>query len=207
MNVLDTFQIPNFPNEVKLGWSKVKEGLDENILSEEDYNTIQSFTNAHRKAEFLTGRHLFWKLINEFGWQPEKIQLMKEETGKPYIKTSGRKKYVSFSHSQSLVLCAVSSSLDIGLDVETLDRQVNPAIVKRILSENEWKVYGEEDPISLWTIKEAAVKRIGTGLRRNLKDLKLEKYNDGSFHIKIDGKEEVNGVCFKALNHYISIAF
>ncbi|MBO6524523.1 MAG: 4'-phosphopantetheinyl transferase superfamily protein [Balneolaceae bacterium] len=207
MNRFDTSQIPNFPKEIVLGWSEVDFELDRSILSDEETKTLANFTNEQRKGEFLTARHLFWKLINDLGWDSESIKLRKEETGKPYIETAERRKFVSFSHSQDLVLCAVSESLDVGLDAETLDRKVNPSIVKRILSENEWEVYGEDDPISLWTMKESAVKSLGTGLRTNLKDLELSKSEDGFFTITINQKEELQGICFIALNHCISIAF
>ncbi len=207
MNRLDTSQIPNFPNEIVLGWSEVIYELDQGILSEEEAQTLANFTNEQRKGEFLTARHLFWKLIEDLKWDAETIKLKKENTGKPYIETSGGMKYVSFSHSQDLVLCAVSASLDVGLDAETLNRKVNPSIVKRILSENEWEIYGEEDPISLWTMKESAVKSLGTGLRTNLKELELTKFEDGRFNITINQKEELKGVCFTALNHCISLAY
>ncbi len=207
MNRLDTSQIPNFPKEIVLGWSEVDYNLDRVILSEDEAEILANFTNEQRKGEFLTARHLFWKLIEELSWDTNSIKLKKEKTGKPYIKTSKGRKFVSFSHSQDLVLCAVSESLDIGLDAETLNRKVNPSIVKRILSENEWEVYGEEDPIPLWTMKESAVKSLGTGLRTNLKELELSKSGDGRFSITISQKEELQGICFNALNHCISIAY
>lgn len=207
LNVLDTSQIPGFPKEIVVGWSGVNGTLDESILSSEELKTLQTFTNEQRRGEFITARHVFWKLIEILGWEATSIILKKEDTGKPFIESEKGIRYVSFSHSQDLVLCAVSGSLDIGLDAETLNRQVNSAIVKRILNENEWKIYGEDDPVSLWTMKEAAVKSLGTGLRTNLKDLELEKMENGHFNITINGKEELHGVCFKALNHYISIAY
>lgn len=207
MNLLDTSQIPRFPKNIFVGWSKVNFELDVKILPERDLIAIQSFTNEQRKAEFLTARHLFLKLITELGWNFDLVDLKKEEMGKPFIKTQNGRKFVSFSHSQDLVLCAVSDTLDIGLDTETIDRELNPAIVKRILSENEWKIYGDDEPLSLWTMKEAAVKCLGTGLRTNLKELELEKLPNGRFTIRINGKEELKGIYFQALNHYISIAY
>lgn len=207
MNRLDTSQIPFFPEEIVLGWSEVNYDLDRSILSEDETKTLANFTNEQRKGEFLTARHLFWTLIEDLKWEAESIKLRKEETGKPYIDSTQGIRFVSFSHSQDLVLCAVSESLDVGLDAETLNRKVNPSIVKRILSENEWEIYGEEDPISLWTMKESAVKSLGTGLRTNLKDLELTKYEDGRFNITINQKEELKGICFTALNHCISLAY
>ncbi len=207
MNLLDTSEIPQFPTSVLIGWSAVKFDLDFSVLSKEELDTMESFTNEQRKAEFLTARHLFRMLIKECGWVSESITLKKEPTGKPFIEAKEGKKFVSFSHSKDLVLCAVSETQDIGIDAETLDRKINPAIVKRILSENEWQIYGEEDPIALWTMKEAAVKSLGTGLRTNLKELELDRKENGLFSITINHKEELQGICFNALNHCIALSY
>tara|TARA_R110000868_G_scaffold37111_1_gene131273 strand:- start:8855 stop:9478 length:624 start_codon:yes stop_codon:yes gene_type:complete len=207
LNLFDTSEIPHFPKSVLLGWSKVRRDLDSNILSDEEQKILKSFTNDQRKGEFLTARHLFWKIVKEFSWDIKSITLKKEPFGKPIIESETGRKYVSFTHSQNLVMCAISNNLDIGLDAETLDRKVNPAIVKRILSENEWGIYGEDDPIALWTMKESAVKSLGTGLRTNLKELQLEKYEDGLFSITFNQKEELQGICFRALNHCIALAY
>lgn len=190
-----------------MGWSEVKYDLDEQILSEEGLEILQSFTNDQRKGEFLTTRHLFWKLIDELNWDSKSITLGKEPTGKPFIENNKERLFVSFSHSQNLVMCAISDDLDIGLDIENLNRKVNPAILKRILNNGEWELYSKEDPLSLWTIKEATVKSLGTGLRTNLKDLVLDKQRDGLFTITVNQKEELKAVCFKALNHWISLAY
>lgn len=207
LNLLNTSGIPAFPDEILIGWSEVRDDLSIDLLSNKDLGLYQSFTNESRKGEFLTGRHLFRMLAEESGWDFADHKLEKEPLGKPFVKTENRRKYVSFSHSKDLVMCAVSSTLDLGLDIETLDRKVNPEIVKRILSENEWKVLGEENPIRLWTMKEAAVKSLGTGLRTNLKDLEMKKKEDGQFEISINDKEPLNGISFDALNHCISIAY
>ncbi|GAB5408733.1 MAG: hypothetical protein BalsKO_10980 [Balneolaceae bacterium] len=181
--------------------------LDTDILSKEEYEMLQNFTNEHRKGEFMTARYLFWKLVDVQGWNSNSVTLKKEKHGKPFIESEEDRFFVSFSHSQDLVMCAISQDLDIGLDTETLNREVNPEVVRRILSEKEWKVYGEDDAISLWTMKEAAVKSLGTGLRTNLKELELEKLESGHFSVTINQKKELRGICFTALNHYIALAY
>ncbi len=163
--------------------------------------------NNRRKAEFLTARYCFWKLVEELGWDRGQVKLKKEELGKPFIEKEAKRAFVSFSHTNELVFCAISEKLDIGLDTESTDREVNPAIVRRILSESEWKVYGEDDPIALWTMKEAAVKSLGTGLRTNLKDIELHKLEGGTFSISIGIQKKLQGFCFEALSHCISIAY
>lgn len=207
MNLLDTTEIPGFPKQVFIGWSPIKFDLNPAILSAQEQKNIEGFTNEKRTAEYLTARHLFWKMLKELNWEMNGVSIEKENLGKPFINTATGRRFVSFSHSPDMVLCAVSSHLDIGLDAELLDRKVNPQIVKRILSENEWKVYSEDDPIELWTMKEASVKSLGTGLRTNLKELELQKFEHGAFRIKLNHENELQGISFKALNHHIAIAY
>lgn len=86
--------------------------------------------------------------------------------------------------------------MDIGLDTEWLDRKVDQRIVKRILGESEWEVFSDEDPILLWTIKEAAVKCLGTGLRTNLKELEIQK-SEIEFLVRINDEKHFKFVVSK----------
>lgn len=207
LNLLNTSEIPLFPEDVIIGWSEIRTDLTTNFLSKEELEQFRTFTNEQRKGEYLTGRYIFRELAKQQNWNPEDIKLKKEPLGKPYVEWAEGRKYVSFSHSKNMVICAVSESKDIGLDTESLDRNVNPEVVKRILSENEWKVLGEENPIKLWTMKEAAVKSIGTGLRTNLKDLEMKKKEEAYFEIVINNTQKLEGVTFEALNHCIALAW
>lgn len=185
----------------------MKHDLPTDILSEDELKVYRGFTNEQRKAEYLTARHTFWNLIEAAGWEPSNIKLQKEISGKPFITSTEGRRNVSFSHSSELVMCAISEYLDIGLDMEVLTRKVNPAILKRILNENELRLYQNDKPIALWTMKEAAVKSIGTGLRTNLNDLELQKNSNGSFIVKVKDQNELTGMYFEHLNHGISIAY
>ena len=56
------------------------------------------------------------------------------------------------------------------MDAEQLGRPVRPALVKKVLSSQEYCLWQQaEDPdrlfLSLWTLKEATVKYTGDGLR------------------------------------------
>lgn len=207
MNILDTSHIPGFPTQIEIGWSEIRTDLSDVVLNEKEQEIAGRMVNPRRKAEFLSARHTFWELVKALKWDQNQVLLEKEKLGKPFIKKGNDRAFVSFSHTNELVFCAVSETLDIGLDTESTDREVNPAIVKRILSENEWEVYGEDDPIALWTMKEAAVKSLGTGLRTNLKEIELRKFEEGVFSINLGSEKKLQGLCFEALNHCISIAY
>ena len=207
MNLFEPAEIPFFPADVQLGWSPLHTGLPTDILSTEEQELVAGFTNQRRKDEFLTARHLFRFMVEKTGWDPNQIALKKEELGKPYIDLGTSRGFVSLSHSNNLVACAVSATRDVGLDVELSTRVVRPGIVKRILSLNEWDVLGNEHPIKLWTMKEAAVKRLGTGFRTNLNELEMEKGEKGSFSVQITSEERLSGVVFEAHGHTFAMVW
>ena len=207
MNLFDTSEIPEFPSDVLLGWSTLQNDLSPDILSGDEQAHVQGFTNQRRRNEFLTARHLFRFMAEQAGWNPDEIHLKKEELGKPFVDLGDRRAFVSLSHSNELVVCAISESRDIGLDVEHVARVVRPEIIKRILSLEEWDTLGKEDPVKLWTMKEAAVKKLGTGLRTNLNDLEMTKGEGGSFSVKIDSGEILTGVWFEAEEHSMALVW
>lgn len=205
MNVLETSEIPFFPGEVLIGWSKISSSYDEKMPF---INTelLESFTNQKRKEEHITSRVLFAFLAREMGWDMDTVILDKEEQGKPFVRVNGKKNFVSFTHTKEVVMCAISKTLDIGIDAELERRDINPGIIKRILGEEEWANLEGEDPIKLWTLKEAAVKSLGTGLRTNLKDLELNREEQNQFSVSV-GNYSLKAMSTNAIYHYISIAY
>ena len=206
MQIFDLTIIPNHPPGTYLGYSTILSGLSFDIFNEEERREWEGFTNQTRKNEFLTARTLYKFMLKYIGLSPE-FGLKKESSGKPYAEHDSSRLNVSFSHSKEYVMCAISTENDIGLDIENSRRIVDKRLVKRILSENEWKIFGEEDPIVLWTMKEAAVKCLGTGLRTNLRDLELKKIDKNCFSIRINDDKSFQICSFSALDHQISIAY
>lgn len=172
-----------------------------------DPKAIEEFGNEQRRKEHITSRMLMILSAIKRGWNLRDLTLNKTDLGKPFIALRDEHKFISFSHSKNMVMCASSDSKDIGLDIEHTEREVNPAIVKRILSENEWKLHSQEDPIRLWTMKEAAVKSLGTGLRTNLRELELQKISDNKFIITLNKGNQLAVTSFKAEEHFIAVAW
>ena len=87
--------------------------------------------------------------------------------GKPYF-TEG-KLHFSISHTPRHVFCVLAEE-PVGIDAEECDRQVRPALAKRVLSPREWERYSRAEDkdaalLRLWVLKEASVKATGEGLR------------------------------------------
>lgn len=82
------------------------------------------------------------------------------------------------SHTVGVVVCAITASDDIGVDVEaTAGEHVDLSIAKQFCSAQDWRLL-EDAPehkrgflfVQLWTLKEALVKAIGGGLSIPLED-------------------------------------
>lgn len=99
------------------------------------------------------------------------------EKGKPFL-TSVTTRPLSFnlSHTRGLVACVVAPGLDVGVDVEALDRNVEADNVARrffagIEIDGLHALSGAERVarfIDLWTLKEAYIKAVGSGLSHGL---------------------------------------
>lgn len=110
-------------------------------------------------------RALLSQLYRDVTGQPMP-QLLRQHRGKPYF--SQGPWHCSISHTKTLALCALANC-PVGLDAESMGRQVRPALVRKVLSPAELSVWQTaEDPsacfLTFWTLKEAAVKYTGQGL-------------------------------------------
>ena len=107
---------------------------------------------------------------------PEDWRFKVAANGKPAILRTGNQTQKPFrfslSHTRGLVACAIGTQLDMGIDVERLDRMVDiDSIAPLCLSSSErdalMRCPAPERQIrfiELWVLKEALVKARGTGL-------------------------------------------
>jgi 4'-phosphopantetheinyl transferase len=129
----------------------------------------RDFAFAHALARTTLSRH---RPI-----APEAWTFGAAERGKPFI-TSPAVRPLSFnlSHTHGFVACVVAPGIDVGIDVESLDRKVEgDAIARRYFAAIEIDGLnafdGEERTarfFDLWTLKEAYIKAVGCGLSHPL---------------------------------------
>ncbi|MEQ8525634.1 4'-phosphopantetheinyl transferase superfamily protein [Gracilimonas sp.] len=207
MKRLETKHIDLWPDDVILGEAEINAAGSLDILTEDERKEYESFSSNNRKAEYVTARRLFRHLLNDLNISSDQVDLVKEELGKPYARHGKELIYLSFTHSTSKVYCALSVSKNIGLDVEHVDRQINEAVVHRILNEQERESLAAEKPVKLWTIKEAAVKCLGTGLRTNLNELTIIKNQKNRFSVRFNNDKLFEICSFRVTNHQIALAY
>ncbi len=144
------------------------------------------------------------------GMEGDLFELRKHETGKPYGVIGDRTIGVSISHCRSMLLCGLYAGGEIGIDVEPDKRRVHPRLLKRICHPEEQT--GLPDDlccIRMWTVKEAALKYLGTGLRVAMNKIRLEMTGEHQFMAFLD-PEYVSGSIpissFPFREHWIAVA-
>lgn len=206
MQILDTKSVNDWPDDVWLGYSPILGGLNVDILTPGEAEEYNSFGNTARKQEFLTARALFRFMLRETGL-PEECRIQKKESGKPYVSMGTASGYISLSHSKEAVWCALSENRDIGLDAEPAARRIPARMRDRISGEKEKGIAEGIPSVELWTIKEAAVKKTGSGLRMNLNDLIIVERNTNRTEIKINDDYYIQICSFRQMDHQISLAY
>jgi 4'-phosphopantetheinyl transferase len=115
------------------------------------------------------------------GIDPASWRFETNEYGKPEvvsIEGAPRMRF-SLTHTHGFAACAVTSSVDIGVDAEAINRNTDvTALAPRILSPSEQIRFQLAAPdmrrshfLSLWTLKEAFVKACGLGLNMPVEQL------------------------------------
>ena len=146
------------------------------ILSAEEKERSERFVHFMDRKRFIAS-HGFMRtaLSSYFNAQPETIEYSKKENGKPIIKPGTQKTELNFnlSHANHFAMLAVSKNLEVGMDVEYMDRKSEwKKIIKRFFTETEQQAIfslpenqQQQAFFQTWTRKEAHMKVTGKGLR------------------------------------------
>lgn len=140
------------------------------------------------------------------GLEADLFELRKHETGKPFGVIGDRIVGVSISHCRSMLVCGLHASGEIGIDVEQDRRRVHPRLQERIRHPDEQP--GLPDDlccIRMWTIKEAALKYMGTGLRVAMNKIRLDMTDEHQFQA-IVGPDRIAITSFPFRGHWVAVA-
>jgi phosphopantetheinyl transferase len=132
-------------------------------------------------------------------------KIHKYQSGKPYLLVNNSYNGISVSHTGSMYVFGVNVEGEIGVDIESSLRKTHHKLRDRILHDCEsW------DPdvatLQIWTIKEAILKLIGTGLRTNMNKICVERLSPINFHATHD-MISISVVSLKINGYWISIAW
>lgn len=126
--------------------------------------------------------------------RPPEWRLAPDPEGKPYVKlpSPARDIHFSLSHTAGLVGCAACVGMPVGFDVEALDRRLDAeALAGRTMSHAEvtrWKDGPDASSahgfLRYWTLKEALLKAVGTGIRLALASVEVVPAGEGAAVIR-----------------------
>lgn len=144
----------------------------EALLSEDEKVRARSFVAAHSRHRFVAGRARLRSLLGgHLGVDPRALVFEQNEFGKPRL-AHHPSVYFSLSHSEDQAILAVSNTLVVGADIERVRALEHLDLARRYFHPNE--VTAIEEParpeeqlrafFGTWTLKEAVVKSLGTGL-------------------------------------------
>ena len=157
------------------------------ILSNEEREKYRRFHFDKDRHSYLISHVLVRKTLSRYcEVLPEKWQFTFNQHGKPEISPEVQCSNLKFnlSHTDGMSACVVTLESDCGVDVENIHRNNKlDAVAKRMFAGKELEVILNSDGenkqknfFNFWTLREAYVKALGTGLGGSSKE----------FHFTID---------------------
>lgn len=180
------------------------------LLSDEEQGRLERFAHHARRTSFVLGRAAARLLVADRLAVPV-ADVRLEVAPDGAVDVAGADLCLSISHSREMAAVAVAERA-IGLDVERI-RPPHPGLHERILSPREQVMVGglpvsrEEGTLLSWTLKEAVVKGLRTGLRRPMRSLELD-IDYGSRLARVTGVEGEWEAAFAVIDTFmVSVAY
>lgn len=145
------------------------------LLSGAEQERHRRFAVEHARDAFLLGRALVRTCLSRYAEvAPEAWALAIGDHGRPFVAAPALETPLHFnlSHTRGLVACAVSAEPQIGVDVEQMDRRLDPMALSAATfaaPEHDAVRSAPDDRrretfFRIWTLKEAYIKALGVGL-------------------------------------------
>ncbi|MBN4065907.1 4'-phosphopantetheinyl transferase superfamily protein [Candidatus Amoebophilus asiaticus] len=173
--------------EAVIGVWRIEEDMNallQNIeLSDRENHQLHQFKHEPRKLQFLATRVLVAELCCQLDGDltDAKIEIMKEENGKPFLKNSSF--HLSLSHSHNRAAVIIHKSKAVGLDIELIQPKIE-RIAHKFIPENDIHSFDESSKIEqmhvFWGAKESIFKLYGKGGLNYLKDMNLQQFEYSS---------------------------
>jgi 4'-phosphopantetheinyl transferase len=141
------------------------------LITDGDRERLAAFAAPRRRREYLLGRALVRCALERYAGRPARShRLATTSTGK-LVSIDGPA--LSLSHEGALVVCAISTAGDVGIDVQSHSPRRHTAEIARDYFSAAEQAWLERAPSAdafywLWVLKEAYLKRLGTGLAGGL---------------------------------------
>ncbi|MGD9802105.1 MAG: 4'-phosphopantetheinyl transferase superfamily protein [Hyphomicrobiaceae bacterium] len=150
------------------------------LLDSDEQRRALSFVFERHRQQFVVAHALKRLMISAVTGSPPRSLRFKAVCGsKPWLYPTGWPHF-NLSHCEGMVACAISLDIDVGIDVEPLNRADALALADWCCSptEQQWltELPAANRPhgfMKMWTLKEAVLKAAGCGVRYLLRDLSV----------------------------------
>lgn len=157
------------------------------ILSEWEQGYLDNITHPKRKLTWLASRYLLKLLLNT----SEFVELLFDEHGKPYVNNDNI--FVSISHCDTYAAAMVSRQCEVGIDIETTNRDIR-IIQHKFLSEEEFAAINpnmiKESLMVYWGAKEVIYKIYGKRKLEFRDDMYIKPF-------RLSARGDLDGVLIK----------
>lgn len=169
-------------------------------------NNVQKTTDRDLQ-EAITGAKLIKQLAKKY-LEESITEFISEKYEKPKAFINDQELSVSFSHTKLGLSAGISKTFNVGCDIELVNRSVSPSLLARMRCPFEGEMlYKKADPIQIWTLKEAALKMIGTGLRKPMNSITISLLDESLFDVDFGNGKRAKICSFKHKSHWISICY
>jgi 4'-phosphopantetheinyl transferase len=147
------------------------------VLSEQEMERYRRFHFDKDRQSYLVSHALLRHALSQYLEIPaSEWKFTEERDGKPYLLLSAGMPDISFNltHTEGLSACIISLDRACGIDAENINRKSDhQAVAERMFAPQELASLSGDARLNFyhyWTLREAYVKALGTGLSGSSKD-------------------------------------
>lgn len=152
------------------------------LLSSKETKKADAFRSKELTRRYVITQGILRCILGKYlVIAPEEVEFTLGPHQKPYVARDSSKLQFNMTHSGDLALIAISTSDEVGIDIERCDPNfLDEGLEKSVLSEYEREAYAKvpaqlktEAFFCAWTHKEALLKLAGVGLYKAPKDVEV----------------------------------
>ncbi len=167
------------------------------VLSDQEQERYQRFHFEKDRHSYLVSHALLrYALSQYFDVLPARWQFSANHQGKPSLSSAHKlpEIYFNLSHTDGLSACVITANRECGIDVEHQSRNNNlQAVAQRMFAEEERAGLNQQNIeqkfYALWTLREAYVKALGSGLSGSSKEFYFD-VNKQDLSVKLFRKKK-----------------
>jgi 4'-phosphopantetheinyl transferase len=174
---------------VKLNLQAPISNSDFLLLSESERDRALCFhTHADQVRSTSTRAALRRLLAAKIAIPANELRLVTNQYGKPYLYDNVGIDF-NVSHAGQYALIAISTTGQVGIDIENYNRQLDISILTEYVFttlERESRLVTTEDFIRHWVAKESVLKALGVGISEHLQAVSILPDTNKSYRIESD---------------------